>query len=193
MRERLLPGTRPPPTIGHGRPSFGGVSGGGTGAWRCLSNVDTHRGCVDPHTHPYTHTLTCTRMGTLILSLRRSCWNLSGLHPCSGPGHYPPHLDKSQDLNLIKSSHTCPSSGSTYIVKTCQWIPSFGNKDQIPCHSLRGPLCPALETSLCPPQSPQWSHTGPYSVLLSFPLHRTLQVLCPRLESSFLPTPPLPR
>lgn len=124
-------------------------------------------GCVDLHIHTQTHT---------------------HMHVHGHTDPIPPHLDKSQDLNLIKSSHTCPSSGSTYNVKTANGSHRLGIKIKF-----LATVCPALETSLCPPQSPQWSHTGPYSVLLSFPLHRTLQVLCPRLESSFLPTPPLPR
>ena len=141
------------------------------------------------HTCARIHTRTHTHACTHILSLPRSCWNLSWLHPFPGPAPPLPSPDNSQDLNLIKFSHSQPSScPDTYILKMCQWISPFENTDQV---SPRALCARALETSLCPPPSPQWSPHWP-QVCPCFPPSGTWQMLCPRLKGSFLPAPPSP-
>lgn len=79
--------------------SFGGMSGGGSEAWRGSPSRD------HAHAHTHSHARTLSHPHPQALSTRLLAPSL--------PRFWPPppaqHLDGNQDLNLIRSDHTHPS------------------------------------------------------------------------------------
>lgn len=120
-----------------------------------------------------------------------SCPPLRPVEIFPAPGPHTPHLDSSQDLNVIKSGYTC-SSHPPPSLKHVSASHRLGTKINSSPLSAR-PCVPGPGDLTMPTPGSPAQHTGPHPALLALSLHRTRQALCPWLEGFYLPVFPWPR